>query len=473
MAQDWLSLAGKRHGGKVALIYGERRWRYADLNRVAALMAACLVKMGLKRGDSVGVLLKNCPEYIFLIHAAARLGVILVTLNTRLTHDELAWQAEQADCKFVIGGGLAQSVTLEALMVGDVRNSEAYLTGEIDLDNVQAVVFTSGTTGQPKGAQITFNNHYWSATASAERLGVDAQDRWLLCLPLYHIGGLAMVMRSCLQGTGIVLQAGFDVVGVWDALMVYQCTHVSLVPTMLYRLLNAYPDEKFPESLRLVLLGGAAASEELLDMAHARGIAVASTYGMTEATSQIATMEAERARQKVGSVGKSLPHVSVSIVDEKGDRLANGQHGEIVVQSSTVMYGYLGQAPLNGVLYTGDIGYLDADGDLWLLQRRSDLIVSGGENIYPAEIEKILRAHPHIDDVCVVGVPDAEWGQKVVAAIQLKAGMILSEADVSAYARERLGGYKIPRLIKFVDALPMTASGKVARKAISALFEEN
>jgi O-succinylbenzoic acid--CoA ligase len=268
-----------------------------------------------------------------------------------------------------------------------------------------------------------------------------------------------------------VLQNGFDPTAVWDALTIHKCTHVSFVPTMLYRLLKAYDESEFPESLRLILLGGAAASDILLDSAVKRGLPVAPTYGLTEATSQVATILPDEARRKRGSVGKPLPHVSVRIVDEQGNDLPNGKYGEIVVRGKTIMRGYLDQPDLNGELHTGDIGYFDGDGDLWLVQRRSDLIISGGENIYPVEIENVLRGHPNIEDVCVIGVPDAEWGQSVAAAIALRIGETLTENELITWARERLAGYKVPRSIKFVEALPMTASGKLERKSVRAMFD--
>jgi O-succinylbenzoic acid--CoA ligase len=250
----------------------------------------------------------------------------------------------------------------------------------------------------------------------------------------------------------------------------HQITLISLVPTQLHRLLEA--GVQVPDSLRLILLGGAAASPDLQRRAYDRGLPVATTYGLTEAASQVATMHPEQARFKPGCVGKPLKGVTVRIVDDVGGELPAGRIGEIVVSGGNVMRGYLEHPDLDppGTLRTGDLGYLDADGDLWLVQRRSDLIISGGENIYPVEVENILKKHPAVDDACVVGLHDAEWGQTPAAAIVLKPGMSATLDELDAHCKAHLAGYKRPRRYVFVDHLPQTASGKVIRREVAALF---
>jgi o-succinylbenzoate---CoA ligase len=284
---------------------------------------------------------------------------------------------------------------------------------------------------------------------------------------------------------------------------------------MLHRLLQTRAH--WPATLRLILLGGAAAPPELITQAntlprksvnsdqwtvdsskftihnsqftiHNSPPLVAPTYGLTEAASQVATATPAEAARKPGSAGKPLPGTTIQIVDEQGHPLPPNAIGEIVVTGPTVMAGYFNeqQRTVNGErgtinrqssivnrqssIATGDLGYLDEEGDLWLVQRRSDLIVSGGENVYPAEVEAVLRAHPAVENGCVVGVPDPEWGQKVAALVQLKPEQSLSEADLLAFCRERLAGYKQPRLLQFAPELPLTASGKIAREAVARRF---
>ena len=245
-------------------------------------------------------------------------------------------------------------------------------------------------------------------------------------------------------------------------------TQMSLVPTQLYRMLEAGFSP--PPSLRLILLGGAAATPELVARCIENNLPIALTYGLTECASQVATTTPDQVRAKPGSVGKPLNGTTVRIVDEQGHDVPAGEYGEVVVRGRTVMKGYLGQPPTNSEFHTGDIGYLDADGDLWIVQRRSDLIVSGGENVYPSEVEVVLRRHPAVEDACVVGLPDSEWGQRVAAMVALRKGQTLSEAALIAFSRERMAGYKQPRKIVFVDELPQTASGKVQRAKVRELL---
>ena len=349
---------------------------------------------------------------------------------------------------------------------------------------------------------LTFANHFWSATASSYRLGIDPDDRWLSVLPLYHVGGLAVIFRSCLYGTAVILHNRFDLDAINHSLDNDGATLISLVPTMLHRLLQSR--DHWPDSLRLILLGGAAATPELVEQANNlpklvdgnqlsvnrptdyRLPLVAPTYGLTEAASQVATMLPEDAARKPGSVGKPLMFTTVNIVDDQDRELPPGEIGEIVVRGPTVMAGYYEDLGLKiedeaaqssiinhqSSIHTGDMGYLDEDGDLWVVQRRTDLIVSGGENVYPAEVEGVLRGCTAVSQVCVVGIPHSEWGQQVAAMVQLKPGQALTEESLLAFCREHLAGYKQPRHILFVDDLPQTASGKIARREVAARLAE-
>jgi O-succinylbenzoic acid--CoA ligase len=476
MAEDWLAARGRRSPQALALICEGRSWTYGELDAEVALWAAHLARLGLGPGQRVGVLLPNGASFVRLVHALARLGAVLVPLNRRLTPDELGWQVRRAACTTLLyeqtTEAQARALQLEGLALQDVEalqgDGEAPLRdASFRLDALQAIVFTSGTTGRPKGARLTFANHFWSATASALRLGLHKDDRWLSCLPLYHVGGLAVLFRSCLYGTAVILQDGFDVVAFNQSLDGEGVTMTSLVPTMLYRLLPTR--EQWPRSLRLVLVGGAATTPDLAQRCAQAGLPLATTYGLTEAASQVATMPPQQAVHKPGCVGQPLMFTEVRIIDGEGRSLPAGEAGEIAVRGPTVMQGYDGDATATaevlagGELRTGDIGYVDDDGDLWVLQRRSDVIVSGGENVYPAEVERVLRDHEAVAAACVVGLPHAEWGQQVAAMVVLNPGGDAGEEALLAFCRERLAGYKLPRRVVFVDALPLTASGKVAR----------
>lgn len=467
--KDFLADRARTSPDRPALIFRENTWTYAELNTAVAGMSARLDSWGLRAGDRTAVFLPNRPELVILVHALARLGAVIVPLNLRLTRFELADLLAQADVKWLLVGEEAETVrgllpaertiVIETLQSG-VVDSSGWAHREIALEREWGILFTSGTSGRAKGAVLTYGNLHASAMSSALRLGSHPDDRWLLGMPLYHVGGLSIVFRCALYGTTVVLQDGFEPDALLLALDRYRVTMISLVPTMLRKLLDRFVGV-WPESVRLVLLGGAAAREDLVAEAISRGLPVALTYGLTEAASQVATAPPELVRRKVGSVGKPLDTISLRIVNEAGAVQPPGVPGEIQVQGPTVMRGYLGFPELTGWLSTGDIGYLDGEGDLFVMQRRTDLIVTGGENVYPAEVESVLRAHPAVRDVCVVGLPDEVWGQRV-AALVVPREKIDAEA-IEAFLRTRLAGYKLPRRIVFADELPCTASGKVCR----------
>jgi o-succinylbenzoate---CoA ligase len=512
--QDWLSARAQATPDALALIT-EDRITFGWFNDHVAHLCATLVKSGVQSGQIVAVLAKNDVTYVALIFALHRLNAILLPLNLRLTPAELTFQLDQTDCSLVIC--TSDTVSLAAQLAAsarhifihathspdphvqplhfDSRNAD-YQTGTIQLENPAAIVFTSGTSGTPKGAVLTAGNFFYSAMSSAYHLGTLPDDRWLCVLPLFHVGGLSMIYRACLHGVPVILHERFDAEKVNHTLTHEPVSLVSLVPTMLYRLLEIKQGAWHPQ-LRCVLLGGAATPPELVARCAEQNIPIATTYGLTEAASQVATsplmastkvpLPAKRGGARGGDketleghyVGRPLLFTSVRIVDDSGQSLPPNTPGEIAVRGLTVMQSYYARPEAtaktlrDSELFTGDMGYLDTEGNLYLLQRRSDLILSGGENVYPAEVESVLKQHPAVQDACVVGVPHPEWGQQVAAAIVLKPATLLTDDELLAFTREKLARYKQPRRILFVDALPMTGSGKIQRAAVQAMFEGN
>jgi O-succinylbenzoic acid--CoA ligase len=297
-------------------------------------------------------------------------------------------------------------------------------------------------------------------------------------MPLCHIGGQAIVFRASQYGIAIILQERFEMQEVIYALENQKVTLVSLVPTMLRRLLGRYEDWQMTSSLRCILLGGAAASEQLLAECVEMNLPVYLTYGLTEACSQVTTATPQLLAGKPGSVGKPLMFSELTVADEAGKALPSGGIGEILVSGPTVTQGYYKREAdtantlAGGALHTGDLGYFDEDGDLWLVNRRSDLIISGGENVYPAEVERVLLRHPRISQACVVGLEDEEWGQVVAAAVVADPLQITQE-EIIEFARQYLAGYKLPRVIRSFDQLPETASGKVLRRKVAEQLEKS
>ncbi|MBW4435928.1 MAG: o-succinylbenzoate--CoA ligase [Pleurocapsa minor GSE-CHR-MK-17-07R] len=482
---DWLAASAAANGSKPFLYASGGMQSFESMHDIAQGLTDSLRTQGVQRGHHVALLASPGASLVALIFALGRLGAVAVPLNLRLTVEEMAWQIRHANCHAIVfDPSHAEQAMLAAPETHHIplRHIEEYASAGIDstavplitLDDIQAIMFTSGTSGQPKGAQITWGNHFWSATASSWRLGVTPDDVWLSVLPLYHVGGMGVIFRSVLYGTAVDLHQRFDVDEINSRLDSGEITLVSLVPTMLARLLDARDDTPFHPRVRTVLLGGAAADDKLLARCVKLGIPTATTYGLTEACSQVATTLPGRTAHHPGSVGRPVMFTSVRIADEAGASVSAGQPGEVVVSGPTVMKGYYQQpedrALRNGELFTGDIGYLDHDGNLWLLQRRTDLIVTGGENVYPAEVEARLRQHPDVRDVLVVGIPDPVWGQTVAAIVVPAEGALITERILSDWCRASLAGYKCPRRWLFASTLPMIGIGKPDRKAGARLF---
>ncbi|MFB6196027.1 MAG: o-succinylbenzoate--CoA ligase [Haloplanus sp.] len=464
------------------------RLTFADLDSAVERTAGRLASLGVRPGDRLGVLLPTRPATVRVIHAAMRLGTVVVPLGPRLTPDELAGRLERADVTTLVCGDGTEATAVAAAREADdgmpvpvvsvddaddehatalaSQAPEAVVPHDWALDTTLFAPFTSGTTGTPKGVALTLRNVLASAAASAFRLGLDRAETWHVALPLHHVGGLTPVVRMPLYGMTVVLREEFEAAAVADDFERYDVTATSLVPTTLARLLDATTGSVGP-SLRAVLLGGAPATEALLDRARERSVPVFPTYGMTETASQIATATPEEATARPGTVGRPLLWTDLSVRDEDGDERPPGEIGEFVVSGPTVSPGYLGEDTADAFgpngLRTGDVGYRDEDGRVWVIGRTDDLIVTGGENVAPAEVEDALLAHPDVVDAAVAGLPDEEWGERVAALVVTREGADLSAAAVRDHCRERLADYKCPRTVRFADAVPRTDSGTIRR----------
>ena len=482
---DGLKIRLRPPSDKLCFAFDDAEWTFAQVGGfVAGARANILRQVALEPGDRAAILMRSPVTFAVTLLALMRMRVVSVPLNIRLTASELAWQMRNADADVLLCESTTHTLAdaTGAKVIGlpylgaERLASECGDFGTVHLDEAFAIVHTSGTSGRPKGAILTYGNMIRSAVASKHRLNTGEGERWLCVMPLYHVGGLSIVLRSLLYGTAVEFGI-FDAQETNRALSENPITIVSLVPTMLHRLLDVKTRAWNPR-LRLILLGGDAPAPELVERCMADDLPVATTYGLTEAASQVATAMPDAVYKKPGSVGKPLMSAHVRILDECGADAAPAVPGEVLVQGGSVMRGYCGDpaatraALRNGWLHTGDIGYLDADGDLFILQRREDLIVSGGENIYPAEVERALRRHPQVAEAVAFGIADAEWGQCVAAVVQRVAGASLKAEQVRAFARERLAAYKIPRQIAIVDDLPRTASGKVQRQAARQLCHD-
>lgn len=488
---EWLAQRAHLSPRRVALIAGAEQWLYRELDARVSRLARKLSALGVVAGDRVAILAHNSAAFVEIVHALMRLGGILVPLNVRLKPAELAWQLDDVGARLLLYDRQSSMVVpeiangrswLQTVMIGDQKEPgvrllndqpqvDATLRTEIDLNDVSSIIYTSGTTGRPKGAMLTFGNFWWSAAGSVLNLGHHHDDRWLACLPLFHVGGLSILLRSVIYGITAVVHESFDAGAVNRAIDEDGVTILSVVSTMLQRMLDERGSRPYPSSLRCVLIGGGPVPPSLLQAALQLGAPVVQTYGLTETASQTATLAPDDAMRKLGSAGKPLFPVELRI-ERDGLVVPHDEVGEIVVRGPTVTRGYYNRPDAtndvirDGWLHTGDLGYLDEDGYLYVADRRDDLIVSGGENVYPAEVEAVLLQHPLIQEAGVVGIPHDVWGQTVVAAIVIPSDAWVSSDDVAAFCRQRLASYKVPRIVRCVPSLPRNAAGKLLRRLL-------
>jgi O-succinylbenzoic acid--CoA ligase len=466
---------------RIALVCGGEAVSYRELDARADRVARRLAGLGVGPGDRVAVLAPNGIPFAVLVHALARLRAVLVPLPTRLVSAELVLYLQDADPVVL----LADPRFREAVLVPGWTNV-VWITPDhpdllpeippfpiafadrVDLDAVQGVVYTSGSTGHPKGVLLTYGNHWWNAWGWALRTGVREDDTWLVVLPFFHVGGLAILWRAVLFGATVVVHEAFEPDAVWDVLRRGGVTLVSLVSTMLRRVLDHGGDRPFAPSVRAVLLGGGPVPPDLVERCLRARIPLSPTYGLTEAASQVATLRPEELPHHPRSCGRPLVPVEVRIAED----------GEILVRGPTVMQGYWRRsaetqdALRDGWLHTGDFGFLDPDGYLHVLDRREDRITTGGENVAPEEVEAVLRLNPAVEDVGVVGVPDPEWGQIVVAVVRLRPDGSATEEELRAFCRRSLAPFKVPKRILFCEALPRTGPEKLDRRALRTWAEQ-
>lgn len=491
---DWLHWRARNTPERTALISEGVSWSFAELNSRAMRIARCLGRF-VKPGDRASILLSNGPEFVEILHGVSKIGCVLVPLNTRLAVPELLRQIDDAEVSLLVydepNAPKAASIAKERPALPCVRTSgsasddpflenlfeaDVALKETINPEAVHSIFYTSGTTGRPKGVQLTYGNHAWSAISSALNLGLYPNDRWLSPLPLFHVGGFAVLIRSLIYGIPALIHRRFDPAAVNRAIDEEGVTIVSVVNVILARMLEEREGKPYPPNLRCVLAGGGPIPRELLKDAAELKIPVVQTYGLTETASQVATLSPKEAGSRLGSAGRPLFGTEVRI-EKDGQEQPPGKLGEILVKGPTVMKGYFrnnlatARVLREGWLHTGDVGYFDREGYLYVLDRREDLIISGGENIYPAEVEAVLMEHPAILEAGVTGTSHPIWGQAVVAAVCPHPNVHLSEEEVLEFCRNRLAHYKVPTKVKFVKRLPKNASGKLIRRVIAEGWE--
>ncbi|MBI5584867.1 MAG: long-chain fatty acid--CoA ligase [Deltaproteobacteria bacterium] len=491
----WLTKRAFLDGAGEAVVDGRRRVTYRELNDRVNRLAGVLQSLGLKPGDRCALLAYNCLEYVEVIFATAKMGLLLVPLNWRLSPAELAFNLSDSGSETLIFDPGFAEVVLNLVGQTSVRRllvlgaeeqigAPAYdqvLTGSsgtepepaapVGLDTPHIIMYTAGTTGRPKGAVLTQGASFWNALNLEMDLHFTARDRDLLVLPMFHIGGIGLFTLPLLQAGGtVVIQRTFEPAETLRLLQEEQITLFFGVPAVFLFLIQ-HPDFRAQafEQTRLVMSGGAPLPISLVKQYQQAGIVLQQGFGMSEAAPSIATLRREKALEKAGSIGRALFYLEARVVDEDLKEVATDAVGELVIRGPNLMQGYwnrpeaTAEALAGGWFHTGDLARMDEEGDLTIVERKKDMFISGGENVYPAEVENVLFELAPVSEAAVVGLPDEKWGEVGRAVVVLKEGQTVSEAEILDHLRGRLARYKIPKSVVFVDRLPRNAAGKVLK----------
>ena len=498
---NWMAQRADRTPHRRALTFEGRTWNYGEFQDRIDRCAAVLRDGGTRSGDRVGYLGLNHPDFLVTMFAAARLGAIFVPLNFRLTGPELEFIVNDAGCHTLVADSAHQAVldsvrdqlrTRRFLGVEGAAEGwddyDALVGASEPIDGIQPVnpeepaviMYTSGTTGLPKGAMLTHANFWWNNTAAMHAQDVLESDVSLVFAPLFHIGGLNVTTLAAMQrGAEIVLHRSFDPTAALEDVPRYGVTTIFGVPAM-FLFISQHPafNDADLTSIRMLVCGGAPVPEPLMKLYAGRGIPINQGYGLTETTPTVTFLTSEFGMEKIGSAGKPPMFVDVRIVDADGGVITEpGEKGEVCVKGPNVMRGYWNRPEATaaaidtqGWFHTGDVGYLDADGFLYIADRVKDMVISGGENVYPAEVESVLFEHPAITEVAVIGLPDERWGEAVTAVATVVAGEELTLDQLRDFAGERLARYKLPTRLHVIEEIPHNASGKVLKRELRDTF---
>lgn len=490
---DIARVFGAERPDAVALIAGERTATFAELDARSNRVAQALRAAGVGFGDRVAFIEKNGIEFFEVACALSKLGAVVVPVNWRLAAPEMLHIIDDAGARLVIVGAeffghveaVEDRLTAAVVAVGEHPRWPAYDRWTADHpaedpcvatgpDDIAFLMYTSGTTGSPKGVMLTNDNYFCKATGIAERWRFDADSVSLAVMPMFHMAGSGWALVGLCEGARTVVLRDVDPVAILDAIARHRITNMLLVPVVIQRLLETPGVETTDFSaLRAIVYGASPITDDVLVRALQRfDCDLLQVYGQTETTGSITQLD-RHDPELLRSCGKPFGWVEVRIVDDAGRDVPTGTVGELWTRSRQNMRGYWNNPAAtaatvtpDGWLKTGDAGYLDGEGYVYLHDRVKDMIVSGGENVYPTEVENVLMTHPGVADVAVIGVPDPAWGEAVKAIVVPAAGASPGEADLIAYARDRLAGFKLPKSVSFAEDLPRTPSGKILKRAL-------
>jgi long-chain acyl-CoA synthetase len=495
-----------------ALVFEATRLSYGELNQRVNRLASGLGSLGLRTGDHVALLLGNCHQYMEAYYALSKAGMVAVPLNWRLSEHELTYIVEHSEAKALMADEphvetarllrdkidrLDRLIGVEIDGVGGVTAYEEILAAGspaepsrdgLDEDRMLILMYTGGTTGLPKGVMLSHRN-LLAAVRAIALVGMNVTGaRTLFALPLFHIANWQAFLFHAMGGSVVVCRSA-DPREIVDLLEVERPVLVNLVPTVYQSMLSLPGIEKIDFSfvVRFAASGATMSPDIMRRCEQAFGMRFGKGYGLTEAAPSVSSLAPDDYAlvgdpvlvKRSQSVGKALPGVTVAIRREDGSECDPGHEGEITVSGDNVMLGYwrdperTREALRDGWLWTGDMGFVDEDGYLYLVDRKSDMIISGGENVHPTETENALQEHPAVYEVAVVGVPDARWGEAVKAVVALQPGRQVAAEELMEFCKQRIAGYKCPKSVDFVDELPKSTVGKILRREVKRRYSEN
>jgi fatty-acyl-CoA synthase len=483
----WIRDRARLTPARTAIDFLDRTVTYSELDRASSGLAAELTEQGLVRGDRVAVLADNCPEYVTLFFACAKAGFVMTPLNWRLTAPELAFQIDHSGASLVVASAGRMEEAAAALTqannrapLQDLESPPAadgdMAAGEVADDDPLFLIYTSGTTGRPKGALLTHANCFWTNLSIDHLMDVTTFDVVLQVLPQFHVGGWnVQPLLAWWKGAKVVLEPTFDAGRALALVESKRVTTMMGVPAT-YMFMAEHPDFAITDlsSLRMAVVGGAPLPEGLIRTWTERGVALVQGYGLSEASPNVLGLAPEYVDRKVGYAGKAYPHVEVALGDEEGILLEGPASGELLVRGPNVFAGYwddpvaTAETLQGGWLHTGDVAERDEEGFYRIRDRVKDMYITGGENVYPAEVESVLADHPAVIEAAVLGVPDARWGEVGVAVVTTRQPV--DPVELIEWCRARLARFKVPGRIHFIDQLPRSGMNKVLKRQLAEML---
>ena len=480
------------------------RLTYRELDQRCNRLGNGLVGAGLASGDRVATLLMNGSEFVEVFFGAAKVGGVIVALNWRLVADELSFILTDSGAETLIFGTAFADVVAELqsrgeegtqvkrwIHVGDAADRPDFALGYEDLlsgatadepgigasnDDLLFILYTSGTTGLPKGVMHTHTTTMWASLTALVTADVQWDDRYLICLPLFHVGALNPLLTVIHRGGAVTIMAEFDPVRIWEIYGEEKITVTLAVPAMLNFMLSTYDAGAHDISnLRWIMSGAAPVPVSLIEKYSAMGIEIHQVYGLTESGGPACLISPDEAIKRAGSTGKAFFHTEVKVIDPDGGEVTANETGEVIIRAPHLMLGYwnrpdaTAETIIDGWLHTGDIARIDEDGFIYIKDRIKDMIISGGENVYPADIENVLASMEGVKEVAVIGMPSAKWGESPLAIV-VKEDDSLTAEEVLAFCKGKLAPFKLPKAVEFIEVLPRNPTGKILKRVLRDQF---